>query len=310
MKNRRGRYRRILLWIMAIVLIVVILPQSFFAAQQVRINAIGNIHYIPEEKLVQDLDDAGFDVLVDSNKNIIYDENGNITLADGTTTGISEWYEMTFFDTRHDALISLGILSYEVYEGDACGVGVVAVLDFSSYGVAHFSGDCLQGMRTAIMGNLANSHEETATVYDSATGSAVGTATLTLGGIEGIKIFGRQGSSSMTKTVNGVTTQNVAISGFTLRIVPPTGVGEITFAPESLEIASNLLKPPVIIEFDLRRFTDIDKLVLQSNVTGNSGTKHMHMLCRKESQLKYEIADESSWTIEKYNFTNGAYVSL
>lgn len=307
MKNRRGRYRRILLWIMAIVLIVVILPHSFYASQQGVIIGDGNIHYIPEKKLVQDLTDAGFDVLVDSKGNIIYDENGNITLNENKISGLGELFEIIFSRERHNALKETGILSYKVYEGTTCSTDIVLVaeLDFSAYGVANFNQNSLHGMRAAIAGNSFLTFNETATVYDEQTGASVGTAQLSLGGFGG---WG--GNSSMTKTVNGTTTSNIALNGFTLRIIPPTGVGEITFETDSLTFNTSLVTPPIIIEFDLTRFTQMDKLILKSNVTGTSGTKHMHMLCRKESQLKYEIADESSWTIEKYNFTNGAYVSL
>ena len=292
---------------MAILLIVVILPQSFFAAQQARIEATGKLHYIPEKKLVQDLADAGFDVLVNSKGNIVYDENGNITLNENQISGIGELFEILFSRQRHDALKEKEILSYKVYEGTTCSTDMVLVaeLDFSSYGVANFNQNSLHGMRAAIAGNAFLTFNETATVYDEATGASVGTAQLSLGGFGG---WG--GSSSMTKTVNGTTTRNIALSGFTLRIIPPSGVGDITFETNSLTFNTSLVRPPIIIEFDLTRFTAADKLVLKSGVTGGSGTKHMHMLCRKETQLKYEIADESSWTIEKYNFTDGAYVSL
>lgn len=302
-RNGKNVYRRILACITGVLMILLFLPYSFFASSNAAMGANGSLSYIPEKKLISDLTNAGFEVLVDSNGNIIYDENGNITLNSNVPTDLGSVFEALFSNQRHTALKNSGVLSYEVYQQDICSVAMhlVIVLDFSAYGVGTFSADSLQGMRAALAGGLFSKYTETAPLYSAATGEQVGTANLSLGG------FGGFGSSSMTQTVNGVTSESISLSGFTLRIVPPAGSGKITFKAESITFNEGLLNPPTIVEFDLTRFTLADSLVVEDSVTGSNGTKHLHILASNERAFtQYSVAGEN-WTIEKFMRSGNSY---
>ncbi len=295
LKNGRRIYRNIVMMITSLLLAVILLPHSFFAAQHVSGTFSGSLTYIPEKKLISDLSNAGFEVATDNRGNIIY-TNGNITLNSNVPDDLGSLFEALFSNQRHTALKNSGILSYEVYENQICDeeIRLVIILDFSAYGVGVFSADSMQGMRAALAGGLFSKFTETAPLYDSNTGESLGTARLSLGG------FGGLGSSSMTKTVNGSTSSSISLRGFTLRIIPPSGCGTITFKTESITFNELLLNPPTIVEFDLTRFADIDKLIIENNITGSRGSNHLHILSREDSDPSYEIMG-NGWTVEEFN---------
>lgn len=289
---RKGRvYRSIVICMIAVLFAVILVPRSFYGVKVVRTNMHGSVSFIPDKKkLVSELEDAGL-------KLVAKNDGTNEFIAESSSDSVlGQWFNPT---KAHNKLINYGILSYEMYtytpENCAVMADLTIVLDFSGYAVTSFKEEAIQTLRSAITGNSMGTLRPTATVYNQ--DGTTGTASLEL------------------KGRNGMSADGVNLESYALRLIFPGGYGDIELAEGSIAFMTWFSDLPIAVEFDLRQFTAIDRLVIADGATnstglaGSDGTNHLHMLCNDKSQIRYTVGNQN-WEIKQYLFKDNIYKKI
>ena len=294
---RKGRvYRSIVICMIAVLFAVILVPRSFYGVKVVRTNMHGSVSFIPDkQKLISELEDAGLKLVA---KN---DGTNEFTAESSSGSSLNNWI---FAKQAHEKLIAYGILSYEMYtytpENCTTMADLTIILDFSGYAVTTFDAEAILTLRSAITGN--------GMIFSLGSLNPKGTLYNQDGSSEEVQLS-LKGNSGMTAT----TSQGKKnITSYTLRLVFPGAYGDIELLEKSVSFNDSFMDLPVALEFDLRHFTAVDRLIIAdgaSNYNNTTGTNHLHFLCNDESQLKYVVGSQA-WEIKKYQFKDNIYKKL
>lgn len=294
---RKGRiYKSIAICIIAVLFAVILVPRPFYGAKSIDVNLHGGITFIPDkQKLISELEDAGLNLVA---KN---DGTNEFTAESSSGSSLNNWI---FASNAHKKLIEYGILSYEMYtytpESCTTMADLTIILDFSGYAVTTFDAEAIYTLRSAITGN--------GMIFNLGALTPKGTLYNQDGSSEEVQLS-LKGNSGMTAT----TSQGKKnITSYTLRLVVPGGYGDIELLEKSVSFNDSFMDLPVALEFDLREFTAVDRLIIAdgaSDYNNTAGTNHLHFLCNDESQLKYVVGSQA-WEIKKYLFKDNIYKKL
>ncbi len=296
-KMRKGRvYKSIAICIIAVLFAVIFVPRPFYGAKSIDANLHGGITFVPnEQKLISELEDAGLKLVA---KN---DGTNEFTAESSSGSSLGNWI---FASNAHKKLIEYGILSYEMYtytpESCTTHADLTIILDFSGYAVTTFDAEAIYTLRSAITGN--------GMIFNLGALTPKGTLYNQDGSSEEVQLS-LKGNSGMTAT----TSQGKKnITSYALRLVFPGGYGDIELLEKSVSFNDSFMDLPVALEFDLREFTAVDRLVISdgaSDYNNTGGTNHLHILCNDESQLKYTVGKQK-WEIKKYLFRDNIYKKM